>query len=433
MTKAIRTRKWTRRTNSLSAALTVYNNGYKGKRWTGGGDIATVSAHEGCYAVKHSSGSSTYCPVGWTGSSCSWTSVDLPVPASASVISARLYQAYASDQTAGGGPRWTMIFNGSVVERTAIYTDRRGYGSGDYPQGMIVYDVTSLFRAAGNSMAMTPLSGNSNNLFGASLIVVHAEPGAPLRKIWINEECDLLCAGSANSVSDDEATAYASFSGIVPAAVRKAKATAILAGAGDSGKSGFIFNGVEHQGFWPGFNSASQIGFSTYDVTSALTASGNEAGLRSVVVDGAGDCMAALGVILVADMKATAQVVLSNLSYVYDGSPKAVACATEPAGLRVVVTYDGASTAPTNAGVYGVVAVVDDGDYRGVATDSLVIAKAGQVIMFGAMHEMTYGDPDFDPGARGELRDAGRLPKLQRVCRRRGRWQSAVSSVRVCL
>ncbi len=72
--------------------------------------------------------------------------------------------------------------------------------------------------------------------------------------------------------------------------------------------------------------------------------------------------------------KATAQVTLSNLSYFYDGTPKAATATTSnPAGLNVTVTYNGSTTAPTNVGSYNVVATVDDPNYQGQATGTLVI------------------------------------------------------------
>ena len=75
--------------------------------------------------------------------------------------------------------------------------------------------------------------------------------------------------------------------------------------------------------------------------------------------------------------KKTATVDLSNLNQVYDGSAKSVgASTTNPAGLNANVTYDGSTTAPTNAGSYAVVANVSDNNYQGTATGTLVIDKA---------------------------------------------------------
>jgi hypothetical protein len=93
--------------------------------------------------------------------------------------------------------------------------------------------------------------------------------------------------------------------------------------------------------------------------------------------------------------KATATVTLAGLAATYDGTPKAATATTVPGGLAVVFTYDGSSTAPTNAASYTVVATVDDGSYAGTATGTLVIEKASQTITFAALAAKTFGDAPF--------------------------------------
>jgi hypothetical protein len=72
--------------------------------------------------------------------------------------------------------------------------------------------------------------------------------------------------------------------------------------------------------------------------------------------------------------KATATVTLGNLSHVFDGTAKTATATTIPPGLRVNVTYDGSPSAPVNTGNYTVVGTVDDPNYQGSATNTLVIA-----------------------------------------------------------
>jgi hypothetical protein len=69
-------------------------------------------------------------------------------------------------------------------------------------------------------------------------------------------------------------------------------------------------------------------------------------------------------------------VTLSNLSAVYDGSSKNVTPTTDPAVRTVRITYDGSVTAPINAGSYAVEATVDDPNYMGSTTGTLVINPA---------------------------------------------------------
>ena len=77
---------------------------------------------------------------------------------------------------------------------------------------------------------------------------------------------------------------------------------------------------------------------------------------------------------------APASVTLGNLTHTYDGSPKAATVGTVPGGLTTLVTYNGATTAPTAAGSYNVVATVTSAGYSGSATATLTINKAPATI-----------------------------------------------------
>lgn len=77
---------------------------------------------------------------------------------------------------------------------------------------------------------------------------------------------------------------------------------------------------------------------------------------------------------------AGAGVLLSGLTQTYAAAQRTVSVITEPAGLPVVVTYAGQATPPTQVGSYPVVATVNDPDYTGSATGTLVINKAPLVV-----------------------------------------------------
>lgn len=93
-----------------------------------------------------------------------------------------------------------------------------------------------------------------------------------------------------------------------------------------------------------------------------------------VVSNAAGSSVSASAALTVA--KASAAVALGSLAQTYDGTPRAVAVTTAPAGLAVAVTYDGAPTPPVAPGAYAVVATVTDADYEGSATATLVVSAA---------------------------------------------------------
>ena len=62
--------------------------------------------------------------------------------------------------------------------------------------------------------------------------------------------------------------------------------------------------------------------------------------------------------------KATATIIISNLSQAYDGTPKCVTTSTSPSGLSgVTVTYNGSSTVPSAPGSYTVIASLNNSNY----------------------------------------------------------------------
>ncbi len=98
-----------------------------------------------------------------------------------------------------------------------------------------------------------------------------------------------------------------------------------------------------------------------------------------------------------------AAVVLGDLEQVCDGTPRAVTATTEPAGLAVAITYDGAGEPPVDAGSYSVLATVVDPLHSGSAPGTLVVAKAPAQILLGDLVQVYDGAPkgvsvDTDPG-----------------------------------
>ena len=74
--------------------------------------------------------------------------------------------------------------------------------------------------------------------------------------------------------------------------------------------------------------------------------------------------------------KGAATVSLTGLAQTYDGAPKSAGATTAPAGLTVDLTYDGSASAPAAAGSYAVTGTVNNANYAGTGTGTLVIAKA---------------------------------------------------------
>ena len=74
--------------------------------------------------------------------------------------------------------------------------------------------------------------------------------------------------------------------------------------------------------------------------------------------------------------KAAATIVLGGLTVLYDGVPHAATATTSPAGLAVDLTYNGSPAPPTAPGSYAVAATINDADYFGSATGTMVISTA---------------------------------------------------------
>jgi hypothetical protein len=106
------------------------------------------------------------------------------------------------------------------------------------------------------------------------------------------------------------------------------------------------------------------------------------------------------GTLVIAKVAAT--VTLASLSQTYTGSPLAATATTNPAGKTVDFTYNGLATPPTNAGSYAVVGTINDTNYQGSATGTLVIAKAAQtVVTVNAPASATYSQAGLAAVATG--------------------------------
>jgi len=106
--------------------------------------------------------------------------------------------------------------------------------------------------------------------------------------------------------------------------------------------------------------------------------------------------------------KTPATVTITNITATYDGNAHPVTVTTTktsdgtPISVTVNVTYNGSTTAPTNAGSYPVVATIDDETYVGVGNATLTINKATLTVTADNKTK-TYGDanPTFTGSISG--------------------------------
>ncbi|MBP1946964.1 putative repeat protein (TIGR01451 family), partial [Methanobacterium petrolearium] len=343
--------------NILTTSLTVYNNGYKGKRYTDGDDLETQQVWEGTYDVIYSSGDTGYNGGGWSEQTYTWTSSDLVIPEGATVVSARLYQGYTYNKMEVD-PAWTLIFNGNTLIDPATYSDIKGFGSFSYPYGLYVYDVTSFFNTAGNTMTITPEEGQNYGIYGAYIIVVYEDSTTSYKQIYINDGFDMLYSRETYSVSDEEATAYANYEDVDTAKLVNAQVITVLASANEENKSKFFFNDQEYTGFWNDSMSGSgnpDIGFSTYDVTSNIVEGLNIAGMQSYDSTGTGDSnygdnMYVMGSILVTTLDTNAPTVSADLAEgTYNTTQSVTLSATDDWDPNPVIYYTLDGSDPTTS------------------------------------------------------------------------------------
>ena len=124
-----------------------------------------------------------------------------------------------------------------------------------------------------------------------------------------------------------------------------------------------------------------------------FTANGTAGGPYNVTASLAGGSPSAN--FALTNSKQPAQVNLSNLVQTFDGLPKPVTVTTVPAGLSVVVTYDGSTTVPTSfkSGGYAVVATVTDPAFEGSASATLTINKASSTTTISSGNAVYNGNP----------------------------------------
>ena len=97
--------------------------------------------------------------------------------------------------------------------------------------------------------------------------------------------------------------------------------------------------------------------------------------------------------------KQTVTVLISGVSTTFNGAARPLSATTSPAGKNIVVTYGGvngtvynSTFAPVNAGSYTVSAVVNEANFDGTESASLLIAKASQsTITFLDSNSDEYG------------------------------------------
>jgi len=118
----------------------------------------------------------------------------------------------------------------------------------------------------------------------------------------------------------------------------------------------------------------------------------SQAGVYTVIINGT--CNSVTNSATLTVSKATASVTLGSLNQTYNGSAEPATAATTPSGLAVTFTYNGSATVPTKAGSYTVVGTINDPNYQGSASGTLVIAQASGSITLGSLNQTYNGSAE---------------------------------------
>ncbi len=118
----------------------------------------------------------------------------------------------------------------------------------------------------------------------------------------------------------------------------------------------------------------------------------SQAGIYTVIVIGAAGSVTNSATLTV--NKAVATITLGSLSQTYTGTAEAATATTTPSGLAVTFTYNGSANAPTNAGSYTVIGTINNSNYQGSATGTLVIAQAGATVTLGNLNQIYSGSAE---------------------------------------
>jgi len=277
-----------RTNNQYNLTKTVIYNGYKGKRYTGGNDVTTYRSYDIHGNLVCSPGDSEYKSGidDWVQYTVTWSSADLPIPSGATVREARLYVPYTWDNSNQAPDHIHIAFNGKVVSNKSWYHDESGFSSwAGYAYGLLTYDVTSDFQAnAQNSVILTRDTNRAKiSPYGFTLVIVYEDSSETRKQIFLNEEFDLLGADSTNyATTPEEATAYVPFTGQTISTANVTRADLITFVPSGNGPEGdLLFNSnTLNTSTWQ-YMTNTQVAENTRDVTRYLTATGNEAGIRS--------------------------------------------------------------------------------------------------------------------------------------------------------
>lgn len=91
--------------------------------------------------------------------------------------------------------------------------------------------------------------------------------------------------------------------------------------------------------------------------------------------------------------KARATISVTGGIVMYNGSPRSASVMTTPSGLSTIVTYNGTTVAPSNAGEYVVQATIVDSNYEGSLDYDSTLTTSSLLTILGSAQTITFSSP----------------------------------------
>jgi hypothetical protein len=163
------------------------------------------------------------------------------------------------------------------VELDDYYTDRKGFGSSNYPSGTLAYNMNAYMGLDDEIYINFTNMGSSFAMYGASMVIVSNNTGSGGKiEYWINEGCDIL---SQASYSPKDNPAYDP-SAIIPfnkpenqQDINQTTLMTFVPG-GDLGLNSLRFNNFEQYGTYNSSNNH-LIAISEIDATNYISSINN--------------------------------------------------------------------------------------------------------------------------------------------------------------
>ena len=231
------------------------------------------------------------------------------IPEGAVVKLARLYNywTWSAEGSTGTYPDMKLTFDSVELESDQQYSDRKGWGSYDYPSGTWAYDVTDYMTASGTYTVVVENTGPTGAFFainGMGLVLVYTDANGKDIEYWINEGCDMLNSqmkddGSPKYYATPEQTVTELMKPTISQASIKSASLWTIIQSGDWDENALLVNDNKKTGIYDGTHPDLEINIQ--DIKSQLNPGENMIQFQAV-----GDFAVPSGSILVVEYGSSA-------------------------------------------------------------------------------------------------------------------------------